>query len=169
MPLTKDGQAYELDFKLDAFRDEIKLKKRGKQSKLMSQTSAAELIKQQTQYKDSNKTKVLAFEENQNKENTINKMSTFASLQNEFGKDSLNDFANSFIYALGGNDLYSDFFAAENLGKIPNYNLIGEPNSTILRSSEGSFKINPFTDERIGVATKKHLNIANQMMLLRNQ
>ena len=45
MPMTRDGQIYELDFKVDAFRDEIQLKKKGKMSKLMHQTSAAELIK----------------------------------------------------------------------------------------------------------------------------
>ena len=167
MPKTRDGEAFELDFKLDAFRDEIQLKRRGKQSKLMSQTSAAELIQQEIKIQDSSRTKQLAYE--QNNDNYLNKMSTFASLQNEFGKDTLNDFATNFILSLGGNDMYSEFFATESLSKIPNYMEMGEPNPTILRSCEGSFKINPFIDPKIGVATKKHLNIANQIMTLKNQ
>ena len=80
----------------------------------------------------------------------------------------MNDFATNFILSLGGNDMYSEFFATESLSKIPNYMEMGEPNPTILRSCEGSFKINPFIDPKIGVATKKHLNIANQIMTLKN-
>ena len=48
-------------------------------------------------------------------------MSTFASLQNEFGKDTINDFAQNFILSLGGNNMYDEFFIAENLSKIPGF------------------------------------------------
>ena len=48
-------------------------------------------------------------------------MSTFASLQNEFGKDTINDFAQNFILSLGGNDMYNEFFTAESLTKIPGF------------------------------------------------
>lgn len=95
------------------------MKKRGKHSKLMYQTSAADLIKQEIKVHDSQKTKQLAFEENN--DNYLNKMSTFASLQNEFGKDTINDFAQNFILSLGGNNMYDEFFTAENLSKIPGF------------------------------------------------
>ena len=130
MPMTRDGQIYELDFKVDAFRDEIQLKKKGKMSKLMHETSAAELIKQEIKVQDSTRNKQLAFEENN--VNSVKKMSTFASLQNEFSRDTLNDFATSFILSLGGNDMYNAYFEAENLKKIPNYLELGEPNYTLL-------------------------------------
>ena len=135
-------------------------------SKLMHETSAAELIKQEIKVQDSTRNKQLAFEENN--VNSVKKMSTFASLQNEFSRDTLNDFATSFILSLGGNDMYNAYFEAENLKKIPNYLELGEPNYTLLRCCEGSFKINPFTDERIGVATKKHVHIAQSLMLQKN-
>ena len=132
----------------------------------MHETSAAELIKQEIKVQDSTRNKQLAFEENN--VNSVKKMSTFASLQNEFSRDTLNDFATSFILSLGGNDMYNAYFEAENLKKIPNYLELGEPNYTLLRCCEGSFKINPFMDERIGVATKKHVHIAQSLMLQKN-
>ena len=35
-PLTKDGRQYELDFKIDTYRDQIRLNKRGSQKKLLT-------------------------------------------------------------------------------------------------------------------------------------
>ena len=40
-PVTKDGRSYELDFKIDAYRDEIKLNKNGSKKKLMPANLAA--------------------------------------------------------------------------------------------------------------------------------
>ena len=34
--MTKEGQDYELDFKIDAYRDQIKLSKHGSQRKLIA-------------------------------------------------------------------------------------------------------------------------------------
>ena len=57
MPKTVDGAIFELDFKIDAYRDHIQLKKASGQKKVMSQTNAADLIKSTMKKKDSNRTK----------------------------------------------------------------------------------------------------------------
>ena len=60
-PITKDGVDYELDFKIDAYRENITLKRPGHDNKLMGQTNAAELIKMTMRGKDSQRTKMLSF------------------------------------------------------------------------------------------------------------
>lgn len=40
-PVTKDGKDYELDFKIDTFRNEIKLNKHGCTKKLMTERNSA--------------------------------------------------------------------------------------------------------------------------------
>ena len=35
-PLARDGRPYELDFKIDTYRDQIRLNKRGSQKKLLT-------------------------------------------------------------------------------------------------------------------------------------
>ena len=40
-PQTKDGKEFELDFKIDAYRDEIQVNKRGSQKKLITSKQAA--------------------------------------------------------------------------------------------------------------------------------
>ena len=120
MPKTKDGGIYELDFKIDAYRNQIQLKKPSGQKKMMSQTNAAELIKRTMRKKDSNRTKQLAFEINN--ENSMQQFSTYNSLQSEFDKQAqLQSIAQSYILSLGGCDMYMDYNATESLSKIPNY------------------------------------------------
>ena len=70
-----------MDFKIDAYRDHIEMKKVGGESTLMSKTSAQELIKRTMRNKDSNKTKQLAFDASTN---FMKNEDEYASLQYEF-------------------------------------------------------------------------------------
>ena len=45
---------------------------------------------------------------------------------------------------------------------------MAEPNKTILTCCEDSLKINPQPETMMGVATKKHVAIANTLMMQRN-
>ena len=58
-------------------------------------------------------------------------------------------------------DMYKLYQSIENLNKIPNYDEMGEPNNTILRSADGVFVINPHAGLKVGVATKRTIAVAN--------
>ena len=74
------------------------------------------------------------------------------------------------MLSLGGSDIYLQYAREEHISQIPGHNEMGEPNNTILTSSDETFKINPISDKNtLGVATKRTIGLAHTLMLQRNQ
>ena len=140
------------------------MKKPGHENRLMGQTSAADLIKFAMRGQDSQRTKMLSFADGSG--NMQLDDAAFATLQSDFKNADAAAATQEYFTELGiGGDMYKLYQSIENLDKIPNYDEMGVPNNTILRCSDGAFIINPHAGKKMGVATKRSIQVANQLMM----
>ena len=149
-PLTKDGNSFDFDFKIDTYRDQIKYNKHrgGKQSqkKLI-------MIKSSRGY---DKIKNALATGNSYQQVT-------GTLTNQHDKAVPDELSKSILTSL------EKFGIIEDLAqKIPFYGQQGPINQTLLRCADGVFKVNYAEMNELKVATLKQMKAANAAMMQRN-
>lgn len=159
--MTKDGRNFELDFKIDTYRDEIKFNKHGSQKKLLkskqqsSNRSLNSLSNQEfaNDPKYNAKASILAAANEEN----ANFLAGARVHTNEgvLGSDTDLDVANEYLNSINRNASVERYKQVENLLQIPYHEEMGEINRTILRCSDMCFKINYSEMNDLKVATMK--------------
>ena len=135
-PLTKKGQDFEIDFKIDTYRDEIKFNKNGSQKKLLKPGQLHQIHNPSS----------LDFLGND--QSLINDLIYIAPNDSTLvgGEPYPNDpdmaATNAYLNSLGSMQSLERYKQIEDMVQIPYHEEMGEPNKTILRCADGSFKIN---------------------------
>ena len=162
-PVTKDGRNYELDFKIDTYRDQIKLHKNGSQTKLISarpsvSNSVTGFITVQDNSRLPTETEfinALADTSTQAYNGNHPGVNTAETSVQVFDPYALNEAgeptgasmdmlaANNYLHSLGGMASVDLYKKTEDIGQIPMHELMGEVNKTVLRCAEATFRIDP--------------------------